>query len=137
MFTKSLMLRDGPRSLLQILGSRNLHKSSQRPLREPTHNRLWSIPGEFIYQKDILAKQHVMCWHPGLNAGIDRDRTIYALTDGIMVITEEQYKPDWTYPLVKEVYLNRDGEKLAPPYKRYIHVIPRRRVSEFKLVDLV
>jgi hypothetical protein len=77
-----------------------------------------------------------MYWHPGLNAGIDDERTIYALCDGVMVITEEKYNPDWDFPLVKQAYIVGD-EKLAPPYKRYIHVIPKRRISEFKLVDKI
>lgn len=77
-----------------------------------------------------------MYWHPGLNAGIDNDRTIYALSDGVMVITEEEYKPDWDYPQVRQMYMSND-EKLAPPYKRYIHIIPKKRISEFKLVDTV
>jgi hypothetical protein len=77
-----------------------------------------------------------MFWHPGLNAGIDEQRTIYALCDGIMVITEEKYNPDWDYPLVKEAYTN-DNERIAPAYKRYIHVIPKKRISEFKLIDKV
>lgn len=77
-----------------------------------------------------------MYWHPGLNAGIDDQRTIYALCDGVMVITEEKYDPDWDYPLVKEAYTIGD-RKVAPPFNRYIHVIPRKRISEFKLVDKV
>lgn len=62
---------------------------------------------------------------------------LYALRDGIMIITEEEFDPDWKHPLVKKVYMNRDEEKRAPGIVRYIHVIPRKRVSEFKLVDLV
>lgn len=77
-----------------------------------------------------------MLWHPGLNVGIDNSRTIYALCDGIMTITEEQFEPDWDHPLVREVYMDKD-EKLAPPYGRYIHVIPKKRLSEFKLIDAI
>lgn len=136
MFTRELLVNNAPRLLLQALYRRNLSPSSQRPHRERKHYRLWSLPGEMIYSKDILARQFTMYWHPGLNAGIDSERTIYALCDGIMVITEEKYNPDWDYPLVKEAYTVGE-EKLAPPYKRYIHVIPKRRISEFKLIDKI
>lgn len=74
-----------------------------------------------------------MLWHPGLNAGIDSQRNIYALCDGIMIITEEKYNPDWNYELVKEVY--KEGRE--PPFKRYVHVIPKKSVSEFKLIDAI
>lgn len=95
------------------------------------------MPGDEVLYKDILARQYTMKWHPGLNAGIDEHRTIYALCDGIMIITEDKFDPDWSYPLVKEVYIKSDGRKLAPLYKRYVHVIPKKRIPEFKLIDVV
>lgn len=78
-----------------------------------------------------------MKWHPGLNVGIGNDRMIYALCDGVMIITEEKFDPDWQHPLVAEVYKDQDGNEVPPEYKRYIHVIPKKRIPEFKLVDLV
>lgn len=78
-----------------------------------------------------------MYWHPGLNAGIDNYRTIYALCDGIMVITEDAFDPDWDHPITKAAYTSQDGEKMPPLMRRYIHVIPRRRVPEFKLIDAI
>lgn len=125
-----------PKSLVQVTNCRYLAKTSQQPRPQGKHYRLWAVPGDSVLYKDILAKQFTMKWHPGLNAGIDHDRTIYALCDGIMVITEENFNPDWKHPLVKEVY-TRDDKELAPLYKRYINVIPKRRISEFKLVDVV
>jgi len=77
-----------------------------------------------------------MKWHPGLNAGIDDHRTIYALCDGVMIITEEKFNPDWENHIVNGIYKVGERER-APPYMRYINVIPRKRISEFKLIDLV
>lgn len=124
------------RLLLQHIPTRHLTKTSQRVRPEPKHYRLWAIPGDLVRRKEVLAKQHTMLWHPGLNAGIDHDRAIYALCDGVMVITEEKFDPDWSHPLVSKVYM--DGEDKRPAqYKRYINVIPKKRISEFKLIDEV
>lgn len=137
MLLKDLLAGPTTRILLQTICKRGLAPASQRPRPEKKHYRLWSVPGEFVHVKDILAKQYTMSWHPGLNCGIDNHRTIYALCDGIMAITEEEYKPDWDYPLVKDIYMDKEQNKIAPPYKRYIHVIPKHKISEFKLVDAV
>ena len=136
MLIKKLLL-ESPRVFTPHIVSRNLSKSNQRPNTEYKHYRLWSLPGMLVLHKDILAKQHTMYWHPGLNTGIDEQRSIYALRDGIMIITEEEYKPDWDFNLVSKVYSRQDGSQLAPTHMRYIHVIPKRPITEYKLVDLV
>lgn len=120
-----------------VITRNSAHLSSHRPAPEKKHYRLWSIPGMLVLKKDILAKQHLIYVHPGLNAGIDERRTIYALCDGIMIITEEEFDPDWDFPLVDTVYTTKDGDRQPPTHMRYIHVIPKRRVSEHKLVDVV
>lgn len=130
------MLFDKSKQIIHIIAKRYLNKKSQRPRPDAKHYRLWRMPGDHVIKKSILAKQYHGEWHPGLNAGIDNNMNIYALCDGIMVITEEKFNPDWDYHLTKELYLNND-EKQAPSYMRYIHVIPKLRVPEFKLIDLV
>lgn len=120
--------------IIQALSRRCLTRTSQGPRPEKKHYRLWAVPGDLVYEKDILVRQFTMKWHPGLNVGINQSPTIYALRDGVMIITEEPYNPDWDSPLVREVYMKGE-EKRAPPYARYIHVIPKKRISEFKLVD--
>lgn len=122
---------------MQLISKRGIAKTSQYPRPEPKHYRLWAVPGDLVYRKDILAKQYTMKWHPGLNVGIQENRWLYALRDGIMIITEEEFDPDWDHPLVNKVYVNKDGDKRAPIFARYIHVIPKKRVSEFKLIDEV
>lgn len=133
----SLFKRITSQPQLLVSHQRSIAKVSQRPSPESKHYRLWSMPGDFVYRKEILAKQHLIRWHPGLNAGIDNDRNIYALCDGIMVVTEDKFDPDWSHPLVSHVYQNKNGSKVAPLFKRYINVIPKKRISEFKLIDLV
>lgn len=121
---------------LQNVSKRYLCKSSQRPRVRGGHYRLWSMPGDLVYRKELLAKQSNIKWHPGLNVGIDDNKSIYALCDGVIIITEDKFNPDWDHPLVNHYYKD-DEHKRAPLYMRYIHVIPKKRVSEFKLVDLV
>lgn len=135
MLVEGLLIRCTNKSI-KIAGNRFISRSSQLPKTAGKHYRLWSMPGDFVFRKEVLAKQHTMKWHPGLNAGIDDDRTIYSLCDGILIITEEKFDPDWTHPLVNHIY-KKDELDLAPSYKRYLHVIPKRRISEFKLIDLV
>lgn len=125
------------RTFIQLSCKRHVAHTSQQPRPQGKHYRLWAMPGDEVHHKDVLARQYTMKWHPGLNTGIDEHRTIYALCDGIMIITEDKFNPDWSHPLVKEVYLTNDERKLAPLYKRYVHVIPKKRIPEFKLVDVV
>lgn len=125
-----------PKAVSPTVSKRYLAKTSQQPRPEHKHYRLWAVPGDFVRMKEVLAKQWTMKWHPGLNTGIDEDRVIYALRDGIMIITEEKFNPDWTHPLVQKVYM-RGEDKRAPEYARYIHVIPKKKISEFKLIDVV
>lgn len=126
-----------PQLLTQTITiTRGLAKTSSYPKPAARHWRLWAIPGEFVYRKDILARQWTMRWHPGLNVGINNERAIYALCDGIMVLSEEEFDPDYSHPIVEDAYTSRE-RKIAPKYARYIHVIPKKPVSEFKLVDLV
>lgn len=133
MFSQSALKRSSS-FLPYQLSKRALSRTSQGPRPEKKHYRLWAVPGDLVQEKDILARQYTMKWHPGLNAGINESRTIYALREGVMIITEEPFEPDWNNPLVREMYMKED-QKLAPPFARYIHVIPKKRISEFKLID--
>jgi large subunit ribosomal protein L27 len=40
--------------------------------------------GEIVRAGNILARQRGTVFHPGLNVGIGRDHTLFALTDGIV-----------------------------------------------------
>lgn len=136
MIIREVLNRRLPQALLQYSCSRQLTRSSLAPRKEKKHYRLWALPGDHVLMKEVLVKQYTMKWHPGLNVGIDDERVLYALCDGIMVITEEKFDPDWSHPLVSKVYMEDEIER-APPHARYINVIPKKKVSEFKLVDMV
>lgn len=38
--------------------------------------------GESVIAGNILARQRGTTWHPGLNVGMGKDHTLFALTDG-------------------------------------------------------
>jgi large subunit ribosomal protein L27 len=40
--------------------------------------------GEVVKAGNILARQRGTTFHPGLNVGIGRDHTLFALTDGVV-----------------------------------------------------
>lgn len=44
--------------------------------------------GQFAKAGNIIKRQRGTVHHPGLNVGMGRDHTIYALTDGIVVFTQ-------------------------------------------------
>ena len=43
--------------------------------------------GQFAKAGNIIKRQRGTVHHPGLNVGLGKDHTIYALTDGIVVFT--------------------------------------------------
>ena len=44
--------------------------------------------GQFCKAGNIIKRQRGTVHHPGLNAGIGKDHTIYALVDGFVVFSE-------------------------------------------------
>ena len=44
--------------------------------------------GQFCKAGNIIKRQRGTVHHPGLNVGIGKDHTIYALSDGTVVFTE-------------------------------------------------
>lgn len=44
--------------------------------------------GQFCKAGNIIKRQRGTVHHPGLNVGLGKDHTIYALIDGIVVFTE-------------------------------------------------
>ncbi|XP_053212455.1 uncharacterized protein LOC128395980 [Panonychus citri] len=90
--------------------------------------------GSFVHERDVFYKQKGLKFHPGLNAALDpRDNAIYALRDGIIVISTERFIPDLTNETVQKHYVDYDG----PMMIRYAHVIPHEQPKLFKLTELV
>ena len=57
---------------------------SSRNGRDSAGRRLGlkSTGGEIVLAGNILARQRGTKWHPGVNVGMGKDHTLFALTDG-------------------------------------------------------
>ncbi|KAM4692084.1 large ribosomal subunit protein bL27m [Rhinophrynus dorsalis] len=93
------------------------------------------LDGDFVHAGNILATQRHMRWHPGSQVGIGRNKTLFALEDGIVRYTKEVYIP----PPRSE-----DSSKIicqlpvgAIVYKTFVNVIPKPQENRFKLVDMM
>lgn len=93
------------------------------------------MPGTSVNERDILATQHRLDYHPGLNTGIDpRDLSIFALRAGTLFVTTEKIEPDLNHPIGQKFYADRQGQVI---YKKHINVVPKETGITFRLVDLV
>ncbi|RWS29324.1 50S ribosomal protein L27-like protein [Leptotrombidium deliense] len=87
-----------------------------------------------VMERDILAIQRRLDYHPGLNVGIDpRDLSLYSACDGTLLVTTEKFKPNKDHELVQKYY----GDLKGNLFKKYVHVIPKQNELNFKLVDIV
>ncbi|XP_065549724.1 large ribosomal subunit protein bL27m [Lathamus discolor] len=91
--------------------------------------------GAFVHAGNILATQRLIRWHPGAHVGMGRNKTLYALEDGIVRYTKEVYVPLPRSSESREVICRLP--KGAILYKTFISVIPTTEVGEFKLVTML
>ncbi|XP_061232830.1 large ribosomal subunit protein bL27m isoform X1 [Neopsephotus bourkii] len=91
--------------------------------------------GAFVHAGNILATQRLIRWHPGAHVGMGRNKTLYALEDGIVRYTKEVYIPLPRSSESREVICRLP--KGAVLYKTFISVIPTTEVGEFKLVTML
>ncbi|XP_068007052.1 large ribosomal subunit protein bL27m [Melanerpes formicivorus] len=93
------------------------------------------VEGEFVHAGNILATQRLIRWHPGAHVGMGRNKTLYALEDGIVRYTKEVYIPPPRSSESREVICQLP--KGAILYKTFINVIPTTEVGSFKLVTML
>ncbi|XP_069809249.1 large ribosomal subunit protein bL27m isoform X2 [Dendropsophus ebraccatus] len=93
------------------------------------------LDGEFVHAGNILATQRLMRWHPGSQVGIGRNKTLFALEDGIVRYTKEVYIPS---PRSSDsINIVRKLPFGAVLYKTFINVIPKPKEHSFKLVEMM
>ncbi|XP_009909819.1 39S ribosomal protein L27, mitochondrial [Dryobates pubescens] len=93
------------------------------------------VEGAFVHAGNILATQRLIRWHPGAHVGMGRNKTLYALEDGIVRYTKEVYVPPPRSSESREVICQLP--KGAILYKTFINVIPTTEVGSFKLVTML
>ncbi|KFQ18450.1 hypothetical protein N331_11123, partial [Merops nubicus] len=93
------------------------------------------VEGEFVHAGNILATQRLIRWHPGAHVGMGRNKTLYALEDGIVRYTKEVYVPPPRSTESREVICRLPQGAIL--YKSFISVVPTKEVGSFKLVTML
>ncbi|XP_064478670.1 large ribosomal subunit protein bL27m-like [Ornithodoros turicata] len=107
----------------------------QRKPRKGKHYGIKKWPGTTVHMGDMLVKQRIMRFHPGLNVefGVMR-HSLYAAVDGKVVVSTERVTPRWDNPRVQEFY---EGQDVTHLHKKYFHVVPEPQPQVFNLVAQV
>ncbi|XP_023016409.1 large ribosomal subunit protein bL27 [Leptinotarsa decemlineata] len=104
------------------------------PKVRPKH-RGWKVQdGHYVHPGHILVLQRHLRFHPGLNVGLGRNGTLFALTHGRVAVTCEKTNPDWTHTWVQRCHGHRKGTDF---FKKYFNIIPEPQHQNFKLVDQI
>ncbi|CAL4166115.1 unnamed protein product, partial [Meganyctiphanes norvegica] len=112
--------------------------SSKNPPGRPRgkHRGIRKWDGTYVTRGTMIYTQLPIKCHPGLNVGIGRDRTLYALEHGKVLMTTEKVNPNWDNKFVKRFYADfKDRD--VPLYKTYFHVIPEPQKNVFRLVGQI
>lgn len=64
--------------------------------------------------------------------GLGRNGTLFAIEAGKVVVTCEEFDPNWEHTWVKRIYSGREDQTI---FKKYYNVIPEPQHARFKLVD--
>ncbi|XP_071546092.1 large ribosomal subunit protein bL27m [Panulirus ornatus] len=101
------------------------------------HRGIKKRDGVWVSQGTILVRQLGLNYHPGLNVGIGRDRTLFAKENGQVMMTTEKVNPNWDHRFIKRFYDELQNLEDVPIYKTYFHVITEPQKNNFKLVDQI
>ncbi|XP_046359580.2 50S ribosomal protein L27-like [Haliotis rufescens] len=85
--------------------------------------------GAFVHAGEQLVKQKAMRFYPGENVEFKRGNSLYAMTDGNVMVTAEQLSPFPDSPMYAPV---QEG---AVIYKKFFHVVPTPLRGKFRLVS--
>ncbi|KAJ8925183.1 hypothetical protein NQ315_001368 [Exocentrus adspersus] len=99
---------------------------------KPKH-RGWKVQdGHYVNPGHILVLQRHLRFHPGLNVGMGKNGTLFAITPGRVSVTCEIADVNWDHTWVQRCHSNRKGTEF---YKKYFNVIPEPQHQNFKLID--
>jgi len=90
--------------------------------------------GSYATTGSILFLQKYLRFYPGLNVGIARNLTLFALETGRVMITCEKVKPNWNHFWIKKFLEGRQDQNI---YRKYYHIIPQPQKQKFNLVDQI
>ncbi|KAK9881660.1 hypothetical protein WA026_017177 [Henosepilachna vigintioctopunctata] len=101
---------------------------------KPKHRGWKRQDGADVEAGTILALQRTLRFHPGLNVGLGRNGTLFAISAGKVVVTCEKADPNWDHTWVQRCHGFRKGIEF---YKKYFNVIPKEQHNNFKLIDQI
>lgn len=61
-----------------------------------------------------------------------KNGTLFALQEGRVVVTSDQFQPNWEHTWVQRIYAGREDQTI---FKKYFNVIPIEQHNRFKLID--
>ncbi|XP_018570536.1 uncharacterized protein LOC108910429 [Anoplophora glabripennis] len=100
----------------------------------PKH-RGWKVQdGHHVEAGYILVLQRNLRFHPGLNVGLGRNGTLFAIVPGKVSVTCEKVDPNWDHTWIQRCHGHRKGTEF---YKKYFNVIPQSQHQKFNLIDQI
>ncbi|XP_017772802.1 PREDICTED: 50S ribosomal protein L27 [Nicrophorus vespilloides] len=90
--------------------------------------------GHKVTEGTILVLQRTLRFHPGLNVGMGRNGTLFAMVPGKVVVTCEKANPKWSHTWVDRCHGHRMGTEF---YKKYFNVLPEKQHQDFKLIEQI
>ena len=106
--------------------------SRNKRKRTPGKGRGWKRQdGAFVHSGEILVRQLGLRFYPGENVRLGRDNTLYAMTDGKVVVTCEKLSPYPDSPLYEPV---KSGVVIL---KKFFNVLSTPLHGKFRLVSQV
>ncbi|KAJ8926602.1 hypothetical protein NQ314_021011 [Rhamnusium bicolor] len=100
----------------------------------PKH-RGWKVQdGQPVEAGRILVLQRNLRFHPGLNVGLGRNGTLFAIIPGQVSITCEKVDLNWDHTWVQRCHGPRKGTEF---FKKYFNVIPYPQHQNFKLINQI
>ncbi|CAG9761524.1 unnamed protein product [Ceutorhynchus assimilis] len=104
------------------------------PKSRPKH-RGWRVQdGHQVTSGTILVTQRNLRFHPGLNVGLGRNGTLFAIIPGKVMVTCEKADPNWKHTWVQRCHGHRQGTEF---YKKYFNVLPEKQHQNFNLIDQI
>ncbi|XP_056630581.1 50S ribosomal protein L27 [Diorhabda sublineata] len=104
------------------------------PKVRPKHRGVKIQDGHYVHAGNILVLQRHLRFHPGLNVGLGRNGTLFALVHGWVRVTCEKADLDWSHTWVQRCHGHRKGVDF---YKKYFNVLPDTQHQNFKLIDQI
>ncbi|XP_044754218.1 50S ribosomal protein L27 [Coccinella septempunctata] len=104
------------------------------PKVRPKHRGWKRQDGHEVQAGAILVLQRNLRFHPGLNVGLGRNGTLFAITPGKVMVTCEKVNLNWDHTWVQRCHGFRKGVDF---YKKYFNVVPKEQHNNFKLIEQV